>query len=184
MSGATVHTASSNSERDHLSSLDVWGRGFINLLLRRLSERIAADGDQYLRLSGLTAPSRSTAVLYYLASHDGASVADLVDGVGYTHQGISKILSQLSDSRLVTSKPNHFDKRKRSLHLTELGKQEADLLDNVVKTAEIVMDDLFNTIGVDLQAALRDFETELIKKPLIDRLLQVDGNSKEKESAE
>ena len=152
-----------------MSDLDVWGRGFFNLLLRRISERQAVDADVFLQQSGMKTPARSTAVLYYLAKHDGASVVDLVNGVGYTHQGISKIVTQLSKRNQITAKPHPQDQRKSSRHLTKLGKKEATLLEDVVRQAEMVVDQLFDEIGVDLHTALRAFEDRLIEKPLLER---------------
>ncbi|PZO52436.1 MAG: hypothetical protein DCF16_09375 [Alphaproteobacteria bacterium] len=155
---------------------DELGPGYLNLVVRRVAQRIGASGDAYFRHKGAASAAASTAVLTYIARHDGASIADIAAALGYTHQAVAKAVQAMEDAKLVRSIASERDLRKRVVSLTREGKREAAELDQMAETAAAVFRDVFEEIGVDLFKALRDFERATDRAPLLGRLLELDAS--------
>lgn len=153
---------------------DELGPGYLNLVVRRVAQRIAASGDAYFRQTGATAAAGSTAVLTYVARHDGASIADIAAALGYTHQAVAKAVHTMEKADLVRTATSEADLRKRKVSLTPEGKREAVEMDAVADRAAQVFGEIFEEIGVDLFQALRAFEHATDRRPLLGRLLELD----------
>jgi DNA-binding MarR family transcriptional regulator len=153
---------------------DELGPGYLNLVVRRVAQRIAASGDAYFREKGTTAAAASTAVLTYVARHDGASIADIAAALGYTHQAVAKAVHAMEKAKLVRTASSAADLRKRQVSLTREGKREAVEIDALAERAAQVFGEIFEEIGVDLFQALRDFEHATDRRPLLGRLLELD----------
>ncbi len=151
---------------------DELGPGYLNLVVRRVSQRIAAAGDAYMRQTGVTAAATSTAILAFVARRQEAPLADIAHALGYTHQAVAKAVDILEHDGLMESRASDKDLRKRLVSLTRKGKREAELVDEVAERAAEVFDDVFSEIGVDLFKALRAFETALDRRPLDGRLVE------------
>ncbi len=61
--------------------------------------------------------------LYFIASHPGLTVAELLDFLSVTKQSLSRVLSELLDQGYVERRVGHADRRQRTLHLTDKGAQ-------------------------------------------------------------
>lgn len=153
---------------------DELGPGYLNLVVRRVAQRIGASGDAYFRHKGVATAAASTAVLTYVARHDGASIADIAAALGYTHQAVAKSVHAMEDAKLVRSVASERDLRKRVVSLTRDGKREAAEFDIMAEKAAAVFREIFDEIGVDLFKALRDFEHATDRAPLLGRLLALD----------
>lgn len=151
---------------------DELGPGYLNLVVRRVSQRIAAAGDFYMRETGVSAAATSTAILAFVARREEAPLADIAQALGYTHQAVAKAMDLLEREGLVESRASNKDLRKRLVSLTRKGKHEAKLVDAVAERAAEVFDEVFAEIGVDIFSALRAFETALDRRPLEGRLLE------------
>lgn len=151
---------------------DELGPGYINLVVRRLAQRIASAGDAYMRQTGVKAAATSTAMLAYIARHDHAAIAEVAQALGYSHQAVAKAVEAMEKGGLIQSSAAPDDLRKRLLSLTERGREEADTVDEVARRAAAVFADVFDEIGVDLFSALRAFEMALDRRPLLGRLLE------------
>lgn len=153
---------------------DQLGPGYLNLVVRRVAQRISAAGDAYIRSTGSGTAAGATAILAFIDRHDGAAVADIAAALGYTHQAVAKAVSGMEEAGLVRSVASDADLRKRVLSLTPAGRREAAEVQSVADRAEVVFREVFDEIGVDLFKALRDFETATDRRPLLGRLLEQD----------
>ncbi len=154
---------------------DQLGPGYLNLVVRRVAQRIAAAGDAYIRATGASTAAGSTAILAFIARHDGAAIADVAAALGYTHQAVAKAVNGMEAAGLVTSTASDEDLRKRAISLTAAGRREAAGVQQVADKADAVFREVFDEIGVDLFKALRDFERATDRRPLLGRLLEQDG---------
>lgn len=151
---------------------DELGSGYINLVVRRLGQRIASAGDAYMRHTGATTSATSTAILAYIARHDQAAIADVAQALGYSHQAVAKAVEAMERGELMQSRATAEDLRKRLLSLTEQGRREADTVEAVAARAAAVFAEVFDEIGVDVFRALRAFESALDRRPLLGRLIE------------
>lgn len=156
---------------------DELGPGYLNLVVRRVAQRIAAGGDAYFRHKGVASAAASTAVLTYIARHEGASIADIASALGYTHQAVAKAVHAMEKAKLVRTVASADDLRKRRVSLTRDGKREAIELDALAEHAAKVFAEIFDEIGVDLFKALRDFEHATDRRPLLGRLIELETSA-------
>jgi DNA-binding MarR family transcriptional regulator len=152
---------------------DDLGPGYLNLVVRRVAQRIGAAGDAYLQQTGGAAGAGSTAVLACIARRAGVSIAEIAAVLGYTHQAVAKSVSALEGAGLVRSVVSQSDQRKRALSLTSKGRAEAAQVEALAAKAALVFEEAFEEIGVDLFKALRAFEQALDRRPLLGRLTDV-----------
>jgi DNA-binding MarR family transcriptional regulator len=167
-----AETRMSNDRPPAMDFADELGPGYINLVVRRLGQRIAGAGDAYMRQTGLKTSATSTAILAYVARHDLTPIADVAQALGYSHQAVAKAAEAMGKSGLMQSRATAEDLRKRLLSLTDKGRQEAEMVDAVAMRAAAVFGEVFDEIGVDVFNALRALETALDRRPLVGRLLE------------
>ena len=151
---------------------DELGAGYLNLVVRRLSQRISAAGDAYMRQTGLTISATSTAILGYVARHDQAAIVDVAHALGYSHQAVAKAVVAMEKLGLMQTSATADDLRKRLISLTPKGRREHEVIEAVAARAAAVFAEMFEEIGVDVFKALRDFETALDRRPLVGRMLE------------
>ncbi len=151
---------------------DELGAGYLNLVVRRVSQRIAAAGDAYMRQTGISTRATSTAILAYVARHENTAIADIAQALGYSHQAVAKAVEAMEKAGLMQSSATKEDLRKKLIALTREGRRDAELVERVAQRAAIVFDEVFAEIGVDVFKALRSFEDALDRRPLVGRLLE------------
>lgn len=154
---------------------DELGPGYMNLVVRRLGQRIAAAGDAYIQRAGIRITSTSTAILAFIARHEEAAIADVAQALGYSHQAVAKAIGQMEREGLIRVEASAVDNRKRLIALTPDGRREIESIEKVAAHAAKVFATVFDEIGVDVFLALRAFETALDRRPLLGRLLEADG---------
>ena len=157
---------------------DELGAGYLNLVLRRVSQRIATEGDAYMRQTGVATSATSTAILAYVERNERTSIADIAQALGYSHQAVAQAVETLERGGLMQSSVAVEDLRKRLLSLTNVGRREFEKVEAVADRAAIVFAEVFDEIGVDLFKTLRAFEVALDRRPLVGRLLEHDDGPK------
>ncbi|MEZ5920079.1 MAG: MarR family transcriptional regulator [Parvularculaceae bacterium] len=146
------------------------GPGYLNLPLRRLAQRLAAEGDIYLQRTGVNVSARATAILAYIARNEQTPIVHIAEALGYTHPAVAKAVEKLEQDGIVQSRSNKEDLRRRYVSLTRKGKQEMRKIDEVARHASAVFEDIFEEIGVDLFDAILEFERALDRRPLVGRM--------------
>lgn len=157
---------------------DELGPGYLNLVVRRVGQRLAAAGDAYMRQTGVATSATSTSVIAFVARNDRAAIASIAQALGYSHQAVAKAVETMERAGLMQSSGTTEDLRKRLLSLTRKGRQEAEMVEAVAARAATVFAEVFDEIGVDLFKALRAFESALDRRPLVGRLLEDDKPSR------
>ena len=153
---------------------DDLGPGYLNLVVRRVSQQIASAGDAYMRQTGVATAATSTVILAYVARHDNTAIADIAQALGYSHQAVAKAVESMEKSGLMQTAASKEDLRKKLVVLTRDGRRDAELVERVAQRAAIVFTEVFDEIGVDLFRALRAFEDAIDRRPLVGRLLESD----------
>lgn len=149
---------------------DELGPAYLNLVIRRLARRLAADGDRYFDLKNLAIPAGATAIMAFVVCRGNVSVASVADALGYSHQAVTKSIDKLELEGLVKSGPTKADLRVRGVSATEKGRAEFAKLEAVTDRIHSVFSTIFDESGIDLFRAVRQFEKALDTKSLLDRL--------------
>jgi DNA-binding MarR family transcriptional regulator len=82
-----------------------------------------------LRLFDREVPAQVVSTFFYIASHDGCPISQLVKAIGYSSSSASRCTDWLSDYHrlgkpgmgLIVKKKDNLDQRSRTLHLTPKG---------------------------------------------------------------
>jgi len=70
--------------------------------------------------------------LYFIARKPDLTVSELLSMLAITKQSLGRVLNELSDRKLVTTRPGERDRRQRLLRLTDAGaKMESELFEAV-----------------------------------------------------
>ena len=150
---------------------DDLGPAYLNLVIRRLGQRISADGDAYFAGENLAIPARGTAIIAFLVCNDNMSVASIADALGYSHQAATKAVDKLEAAGLVKSEKTKADLRVRGISVTEKGRAEFVRLEAKINRIHTVFSNIFDESGVDLFRAIRQFEKALDRTSLLERLM-------------
>lgn len=89
--------------------------------MQRLSDQIRKDGLQIYKASGIDFEPKWFPVIYTLHMKSTMSVVELSAEIGYSHPSTISLLKELEKKKLIRSKKDKTDERKRLLVLTEKG---------------------------------------------------------------
>jgi len=148
-----------------------YGNAAVGGRLRRISERIDRESRAVYKHLGLEFEQRWVGVLIILLERQSATVGELAEGVGITQPSMSQTLRSLQAAKLVSSRPDPGDPRRRIQRLTKAGEA-------LVNKARPVWEALIGAarelddIGIDLVTPLERLEDELDKESILDRALR------------
>jgi DNA-binding MarR family transcriptional regulator len=89
--------------------------------MQRLSDQIRKDGLQIYKASGIDFEPKWFPVIYTLHKKSTMSVVEIAAEIGYSHPSTISLLKELEKKKLIRSKKDKTDERKRLLVLTEKG---------------------------------------------------------------
>jgi DNA-binding MarR family transcriptional regulator len=138
--------------------------------LRRLSERLMADGTRLYRDQGLDFEPRWFPLFYLLGQQAPLSITDAARKLGVSHAAVSQTARELQRRRLVSSTRDPRDERRRRLALTQ---RAHDLLPRLVpiwNDFEAAAEELLAASERTLLTAIEDTEDALEVASLSDRI--------------
>jgi DNA-binding MarR family transcriptional regulator len=91
--------------------------------LQRLSDQFRKDGVLIYKAQGIDFEPKWFPVIYTLHHKPGIGVMELAAEIGYAHPSTIILLKELEKEKLIQSKKDRRDERKRLLLLTEKGQQ-------------------------------------------------------------
>ena len=103
--------------------------------MQRLAEQMRKDGLLIYKAFGIDFEPKWFPVIYTLHIKHSLSIAELSAEIGYSHPSTISLLKELEKQKLVKSKKDKTDERKRLVQLTENG----DILINQMKPVWQVM---------------------------------------------
>jgi DNA-binding MarR family transcriptional regulator len=89
--------------------------------MQRLSDQIRKDGLLIYKASGIDFEPKWFPVIYTLHKKSTLSVVEIAAEIGYSHPSTISLLKELEKMKLIRSKKDKTDERKRLLVLTEKG---------------------------------------------------------------
>jgi len=101
-----------------MNVIDELGILALSTRLQRLSERLRKDGLLIYKAYGIYFEPKWFPVIYTLHVRTVLSVVELANEIGYSHPSTITLLKELEKNKLVRSKRDKADERKRLVQLT------------------------------------------------------------------
>lgn len=148
--------------------------------LMRLSELGRRDVTRIYKEHHLDFESKWFPVFYVLSKKPNIGVVELAEMIGYTHQSVTVLIKEMLAKKLVRSKPDKSDGRKKTLALTQ---KATDMIDSFKPLWEdfLIVNKAIYHNGSDLMKAVEDCEAALAAEGFYERYKKLEVQRKLKE---
>lgn len=144
----------------------------ISTRLQRLSDMLRKDGLQIYKAFGINFEPKWFPVIYTLYKKQVLNVVEIAAEIGYTHPSTISLLKELENQKLIRSKKDKTDERKRLIELTGNGKALIEQMLPVWQVMTTTLTDLTNTQN-NLMKAIVEVEDQLKQKGFLERALAI-----------
>ncbi|TDO23841.1 MarR family winged helix-turn-helix transcriptional regulator [Pedobacter duraquae] len=151
-----------------MNVIDESGILAISTRLQRLSEQIRKDGFLVYKANGINFEPKWFPVIYTLHLKPVLSVVELAVEIGYTHPSTITLLKELEKEKLIRSKKDKHDERKRLLQLSDKGKKLVEQMQPVWAIIMEAITELTDTQN-NLMKAVVEVEQQLAQKSFFER---------------
>jgi DNA-binding MarR family transcriptional regulator len=137
----------------------------VSTRLQRLADQIRKDGLLIYKANGIDFEPKWFPVIYTLHQKSTLSVVEIAAEIGYSHPSTISLLKELEKKKLIRSKKDKSDERKRLLTLTEKG---AEL---VVQMQPVwsIMTEALSSFTVNLIKAIDEVEEKMEQQSFYQR---------------
>lgn len=147
----------------------------ISTRLQRLSDELRKDGQRIYQAYGIDFEPKWFPVIYTLHHKQLLSVVEISAEIGYSHPSTISLLKELEKLKIIQSKKDKQDERKRLIRLTEKGKalvtQIAPIWDVMVAALTALTDTTNN-----LMKAIDEVENNMKQQGFYNRAEQLRQN--------
>lgn len=140
----------------------------ISTRMQRLSEQIRKEGFLVYQANGINFEPKWFPVIYTLHLKPVLSVVEIAAEIGYTHPSTISLLKELEKEKLIRSKKDKHDERKRLLQLSEKGKKLVQQMQPVWEIIVAAITELTDTQN-NLMRAIEEVEQQLQEKSFYER---------------
>ncbi|SEV89192.1 MarR family protein [Chitinophaga sp. YR573] len=137
----------------------------ISTRLQRLADQIRKDGLLIYKANGIDFEPKWFPVIYTLHQKSTLSVVEIAAEIGYSHPSTISLLKELEKKKLIRSKKDKSDERKRLLTLTEKGAELVTQMQPVWS----VMTEALSSFTVNLIKAIDDVEEKMEQQSFYQR---------------
>ncbi|GAA3742636.1 MULTISPECIES: MarR family winged helix-turn-helix transcriptional regulator [Flavobacterium] len=106
-----------------MNIIDEIGILAISTRLQRLSEQLRKDGALVYKSFDIDFEPKWFPVIYTLHIKEMLSVVEIANEIGYSHPSTISLLKELEKQKIISSKKDKLDERKRLIVLTAKGKE-------------------------------------------------------------
>ena len=152
-----------------MNVIDSSGLLAIATRLQRLSDQFRKDGVLIYKAQGIDFEPKWFPVIYTLHHKPGLGVVELAAEIGYAHPSTIILLKELEKGKLIKSKKDKQDERKRLLFLTEKGQQLIGQMQPTWKAMTAAIAELTNTEN-NLLKAIEEVEAKFEEKSFLSRV--------------
>lgn len=147
--------------------------------LVRLAELTRKDVTRIYKEHHLDFESKWFPVLFVLSKNNGIGIVELAEAIGYTHQSVTVLVKEMQVNKLVSSKKDKQDGRKRLVMLTPKALAMMDefkpIWDDFLSVNRII----YNS-GSSLLKAIEDCEAALAKEGFYERYKKFEAKRSKK----
>jgi DNA-binding MarR family transcriptional regulator len=151
-----------------MNVIDESGILALSTRLQRLSEQLRKDGFLVYKANDIDFEPKWFPVIYTLHFKPVLSVVELAAEIGYTHPSTISLLKELEKEKLIRSKKDKQDERKRLIMLTEKGKNLLQRMQPVWQIMIKALTQLTDTSN-NLMRAITEVEAQLKEKSFFER---------------
>lgn len=158
-----------------MNIIDESGILAISTRLQRLSEQLRKDGALVYKSYDIDFEPKWFPVIYTLHHKQVLSVVELASEIGYTHPSTISLLKELEKQKLIRSKKDKKDERKRLVQLTSKGEELIIRMQPVWQLMVNVFTEIMNTEN-NLLKAITEVEEKLKQQGFLQRALQLSAS--------
>ncbi|SFF01710.1 DNA-binding transcriptional regulator, MarR family [Chitinophaga sp. CF118] len=151
-----------------MNVIDQAGILAISTRMQRLGDQIRKDGLLIYKASGIDFEPKWFPVIYTLHQKSTMSVVEIAAEIGYSHPSTISLLKELEKKKLIRSKRDKTDERKRLLLLTEKGEALIEQMKPVWKIMTEALTSLTNTTN-NLMKAVEEVEKNMEQQSFYQR---------------
>jgi DNA-binding MarR family transcriptional regulator len=140
--------------------------------LQRLSEQLRKDGALLYKSFDIEFEPKWFPVIYTLHNKGVLSIVEIANEIGYTHPSTISLLKELEKQKLIRSKKDKEDERKRLIVLTAKGQ---DLILKMKPVWDIISEVLNEITDNEnnLLKAINEAESKIANQSFLQRALQL-----------
>lgn len=155
-----------------MNIIDESGILAISTRLQRLSEQLRKDGALFYKSYGIDFEPKWFPVVYTLHHKEVLSVVEIANEIGYTHPSTISLLKELEKQKLIRSKKDKVDERKRLILLTPKGQELIIKMKPVWDVMSSVLKEITDNQNNLLQA-INEAENKIKQQSFLQRALQL-----------
>jgi len=153
-----------------MSIINSSGALALSTRLQRLAEQLRKDGAVFYKSYGINFEPKWFPVILTLSHRPLISVIELAVEIGYTHPSTISLLKELEKEKLIRSKKDKNDERKRLLELTQKGKQLVDTMQPIWQLMQHALNEIASNHD-NLLKAISQAEEALKKQSFLQRTM-------------
>lgn len=154
-----------------MNIIDEIGILAISTRLQRLSEQFRKDGAQIYTYFNIDFEPKWFPVIYTLHVKEMLSVVEIANEIGYSHPSTISLLKELEKEKMISSKKDKQDERKRLIILTPKGKELVTKMQPVWDIMRKTLHEITNTQN-NLLKAIEEAEQNLTRQSLFQRAIE------------
>lgn len=155
-----------------MNIIDESGILALSTRLQRLSEQLRKDGALVYKAFDIDFEPKWFPVIYTLYHKDILSVVEIANEIGYTHPSTISLLKELEKQKLIRSRKDKIDERKRLILLTVKGKELIEKMKPVWDIMIGVLTEITNNHN-NLLKAINETEKKIAHQSFLQRTLQL-----------
>lgn len=159
-----------------MSIIDEIGVLAISTRLQRLSEQLRKDGAQIYKSYDIDFEPKWFPVIYTLFHKEVLSVVEIAIEIGYTHPSTISLLKELEKHKIIRSRKDKLDERKRLLMLTTKGHELVARMKPVWEVMVTVLNEINDTQN-NLMKAIDEVEEKIARQSFLQRAIALKDNS-------
>ena len=155
-----------------MNVIDESGILAISTRLQRLAEQLRKDGVLIYKASNIDFEPKWFPVIYTLHFKPLLSVVEIAAEIGYTHPSTISLLKELEKEKLIRSKKDKADERKRLIMLTTKGQELIVRMKPVWEIMKAAAAEIADTQN-NLMKAIIEAEEKIKQQSFLDRALRL-----------
>ncbi|MFN1219069.1 MarR family winged helix-turn-helix transcriptional regulator [Chryseobacterium kwangjuense] len=159
-----------------MNIIDESGILAISTRLQRLSEQLRKDGAMIYKSFDIDFEPKWFPVIFTLHHKKMLNVVEIANEIGYTHPSTISLLKELEKQKLIQSKKDKQDERKRLIILSPKGNELIEKMIPVWELISKVLGEIADNEN-NLLAAINEAEEKIAKQSFYQRMLQLKSES-------
>lgn len=161
-----------------MNIIDEIGILAISTRLQRLSEQLRKDGAQIYTYFNIDFEPKWFPVIYTLHIKEMLSVVEIANEIGYSHPSTISLLKELEKQKIISSKKDKMDERKRLIILTSKGKELIEKMKPVWDIMNKTLNEITNTQN-NLLKAIEEAEQNLTRQGFFQRAIELKNENQD-----